>query len=156
MGDRGQGEDGASLLGVVTVLVILGALAGLTVLAVTKLAYDPVATSTRLGGLTPSGGLVESGPSTVTAQPRSLADSASTSACQTNVRAVEAAAAAKHAADGRFPAAMSDLVAGGWLEEAPVIRGYELTLHTAGGRPTGKVLVNGLPADQGCAAPRAG
>lgn len=151
MADNRKGQDGASLLGVLVVVMILGALAGLAVLSITKLAYDPAATSTRLSGLTPSGGLIDGGSSATATRPRSVANDASAAACQTNVRTIEAAAAAKRATDGSFPATIDELVAGRWLDEAPVIRGYELTLQTLGGRPTGKVLVNGLPANEGCA-----
>lgn len=150
MGDLVEREGGMSLIGLLVVLAILAALGGMAVLAVSRLARDPTATSARLSGLTqtagPAGGLLA---------PGSPADGPNVAACIANARSVERAAAAKQAADGAFPATVDELVDGRWLAEPPVLRGYALTMEVSGGRPTGKVVVNGVPAEQGCVAPSA-
>ena len=151
MDDQRDGEGGASLLGVVLVLVILGALGGLAVLAVNRLVADPSLTSARLNGLVPPDAVADGG---AAARPRSPAFGPSITACTATVRSVEQAVAAKHATDGTYPATVAELVAGRWLSGPPVLGGHELTMEVAGGRPTGKVLVNGLPPEQGCAAPQ--
>lgn len=145
-------DRGASLVGVLVVLVILGALATVAVAAVNS---DVLGTASLTPAGDPgSGGAVPGG---TAGPPRSPTAGAAPAACLANVRSVEEAATAKHASDGAFPATLAELVAGRWLDEAPSQRGYDLTLETAAGRPSGKVLVNGLPAQQGCAAaPRSG
>ena len=134
--DQESRDRGASLVSVLLVLVVLGSLAGLALMA---LPDEP--------SVGPSLDASAGAPST-SAQPRSLPDGATQAACTATVRAVEQAAAAKLAVDGRFPATVEELVSGGWLSTVPVLRGYQLLIDTA----TGKVLVNGLPAGQGCAA----
>lgn len=148
-------ESGLSLVGVLVVLVILG---GLAALAVAALPGDGAGTSGPLQGLIPGelpdGGSASGVPAGLPASP---AAGARVAACLANVRSVQQAAGGKHAADGSFPATVAELVAGHWLADAPVQRGYDLMMEAVGGRPSGKVLVNGLPADQGCAAaPRPG
>jgi hypothetical protein len=138
-------ESGVSLVGVVVVLVILGALAAL---AVTALPSDP-GTAGRLQGLVPDDDLVDGG---AAPRPRSPADAPATAACTITAQTLGTAWAAKHAADGTNPATLGELVATGYLSAAPDHRGYEYTLEAVGGRATGKVLVNGMPYQQGCAA----
>lgn len=152
MSDQMDTDRGASVVGVLVVLVILGALAGLAFVA---LPTDPSGTSSRLEGLGPDLSAVRGGPasSTASTRPPSPVAGATTGSCATTARTVQTAVGAKQAADGVAPSSVSELVAGGWLSQAPALRGYELTLEQAGGRPTGKVLVNGLPAEQGCSVP---
>lgn len=58
--------------------------------------------------------------------------------------------AAKNAKDGTNPASVSQLVAEGWLSEAPSTQGYTIDLEVVDGEPTGTVLVNGAPGTEGC------
>jgi hypothetical protein len=148
-------DRGASLVGVLVVLVILGALAAVAVAVVNRDVLDTAALSRLAPASIPEeGGPVAGG---APAPPRSPTAGASPAACLANVRTVEQAAAAKHASDGAFPATVAELVSGHWLDEAPSQRGFDITLEAAAGQPSGKVLVNGLPAEQGCAgAPRSG
>jgi len=139
-----------SLVGVLVVLVILSALGAMAAFAVSR-----VPTSPHLSGLTPAeeAGLANKTPGSGPSQPRSPVQAAAPAACMANVRLIEQAATAKFGIDGTFPATVTDLVSGRWLDEAPALKGYDLTMATVDGRPTGKVLVNDLAAEQGCAAP---
>lgn len=136
-------------MGTLVVLVILG---GLAVLVVTAWPTDPSGTSATLRGLTSEANLAgkPAGGAAALRTPVAPADAA---ACTANVRSVEQAAAAKHASDGAFPATVAELVAERWLATAPALAGHELTMEAIGGRPTGKILVNGRPAGEGCATP---
>jgi hypothetical protein len=134
--DQESRDRGAGLVSVLVVLVVLGSLAGLAFMALPD--GPPVGPSLD----------ASAGAASTPAQPRSLPDSATEAACTASVRAIEQAATAKLAADGRFPGSVEELVIGGWLSAAPVLPGYQLLIEAA----TGKVLVNGLPAGQGCAA----
>jgi hypothetical protein len=141
-------ESGLSLVGILVVILILGTLAALTVAALNS---DLLGTS-ALSGVS-SGDLAGGGTRSGAATGPGFRAGATTASCIANVRTVEQAAATKHASDGVFPATVAELVTGHWLDEAPVLPGYALTIEVVGGRPTGKVLVNGSAADQGCAAP---
>lgn len=136
-------ERGASLVSLLLVVVVLGALAAL---AVTALPNDPSGTASPLPGRTPSSGGATPG------APRSPAAGAADAACTSTARTLAASVAAKQAVDGAFPATVEEMVAAGYLASAPSVRGREFSLEAVGGRPTGKVLVNGLPSEQGCAA----
>lgn len=150
-------EGGASLVGVLVVVMILGLLGTLGLLAFSVLPSDPVGTSS-LKALEPGGDLAGAGASsTVSGRPRSPTAGGASAACMSNVRVIGQAAATKHATDGAFPATVDELVQGRWLSEAPSLRGYDLTMELVGGQPTGRILVNDQPAEQGCAAaPRPG
>lgn len=152
MTDRVSGEGGASLVGTLVVLGILGALAIFVVRAWPTASPGNSATVRQLAEEASGVG------SPAPAQPRPPAAVASTAACQASVRSIEQAAAAKRASDGTFPTGIGELVSGRWLAEAPSLPGYDLSMEAAGGVLTGRVLVNGRPADQGCAAgpPRTG
>ena len=145
--DRVGGERGASLVGTLVVLVILGALAIFVVRAWPSGSPGTSATVRQLAA--EANGVGSPAP----AQPRPPTAVASTAACQASVRTVEQAAAAKRASDGTFPTGIAELVGGRWLAEMPSLPGYELSMESVGAAPTGRVLVNGRPADQGCAAP---
>ena len=148
MTDRLGGEGGASLVGTLVVLVILGALG---ILVVKAWPSGTPGTSATLRQLTSEANGVES-PAPVPARPPTAA--ANTGACQISVRTIEQAAAAKRASDGTFPTGIDELVSGRWLAEVPNLPGYELSMEAVGGASTGRVLVNGRPADQGCAVPQ--
>ena len=142
-------ESGVSLVGMLVVVVILGTLAALTVAALNS---DLLGTS-DVSGLSPNADPGGSGAGPGAAAGPRVAAGATTASCTANVRTLEQAAAAEHAADGAFPATVTELVTGHWLDEPPALPGYELTMESVGGRPTGRILVNGLPAAQGCATP---
>lgn len=143
-------ERGASVVAVLVLLVILG---GLSVVALAALPSDPSTPTDALDGGTAGGGLPGgAGTDAAPGHRRSPAAGALAAACTATARTIGAAAATKHAADGAFPATVAELVAGGWLSSPPALPGYELTLESTIGRPTGRILVNGQPADQGCAA----
>lgn len=148
-------ERGASLVGLLVVLVILG---GVAALAVVALPGGGGGAPGPLQDLLPAGvpdGERASG--VASSRPPALTTGATTAACVANVKSIEQAAAAKHALDGAFPANIAELVAGHWLAEMPSVRGYDMTAEVVGGRPTGVILVNGQPGGQGCgAAPRIG
>jgi len=149
--DPAQGERGVSLVGTLVVLVILG---GLAVLVLSAWPDDPSGTSATLRSLTSEANLAGGGtPNVAAGAPRSPMGAADAAACTATVRSIEQAAAAKHATDGAFPSSISELVTGRWLSEAPATPGHALTMAEVGGRRNGKVLVNGLPSDQGCAVP---
>lgn len=152
-------DGGASLVGVLVVVMILGLLGTLGLLAFSVLPSDPLGTS-NLQGLEPVGGGPANGgaaPGAAPGRPVSPVASAVTAACMSNVQLLVQAAATKQATDGAFPATVAELVTGRWLSEAPTLRGYDMTMESVGDRPTGKILVNDQPAEQGCAAaPRPG
>jgi len=149
--DEAEGERGVSLVGTLVVLVILG---GLAVVVLSAWPDDPSGTSATLRGLTSEANLAGGGaPNAAAGGPRSPVGDAGAVACTANVRSLEQAAATMHASAGTFPATVSELVGGRWLSEAPVSPGYALTMAVTDGQPNGRILVNGLPADQGCAAP---
>ena len=149
--DEGEGERGVSLVGTLVVLVILG---GLAVVVLRAWPDNPSGTSATLRGLTSEANLAGGGaPNAAAGAPRSPTGQADAAACTANVRSIELAAATMHASGGAFPSSVSELVTGRWLSEAPATPGYVLTMAGVGGQRTGKVLVNTLPAEQGCAAP---
>jgi hypothetical protein len=125
-------EQGVSLVGTLLVLVILGGLA-----AVTVASLPSGDTRALLGGGSSSRSPLAPN------RPPSLTAAAATAACQADEQTIEEAVAAKHAVDGRYSASLGDLVAGHWLSQVPVAGGYQFTLQTEGGIPTGRVLVNG-------------
>lgn len=145
MAHRMHTDRGASLVSVLIVLVVLG---GLGALAVAALPDDPSGTSDELRSLEST--LAPAAPTSAGGGVRSLSAGAGADACMIMVRTLNTAAEAKHAADGTYPADPADLVPG-YLSEEPAIRGYVLRMEA-----NGKVLVNDLPAEQGCAAPRPG
>ena len=147
MTDRVRGESGVSLAGTLVVLVILGALALFVVRAWPSGSPGTSATVRQLAADANRAG------SPAPAQARPPTAVAITAACQASVRTIEQAAVAKRTSDGTFPTDIAELVSGRWLAEVPSLPGYELSMEAVGGTPTGRVLVNGRPADQGCAAP---
>ncbi|MEJ7764456.1 MAG: hypothetical protein WKF86_03075 [Acidimicrobiales bacterium] len=154
--DEVERQRGAGLVSVVIVIMILGGLAGVAAYGMTRVAKDPLDASPG-AGLTPADRALLAGKAppegSASLAPRRPTDGASTAACLANVRVIEEAASAKFAIDGSFPATLAELVSDRWLAEVPDLKGYELTMEAAEGRPNGKVLVNGLPSTEGCAAP---
>ena len=154
--DEVERQRGASLLSVLMVIMILGGLAGVAAYGMSRVAKDPLHASPG-AGLTPEDRTLLAGKAPpqggASLAPRRPTDGASTAACLSNVRTIEAASTAKFAIDGTFPATLAELVSGRWLPEVPDLKGYELTMEAADGQPNGKVLVNGLPSAEGCAAP---
>jgi len=146
MDDKVDRDQGASLVGILALLVVLAAMGA----AVFTLLNKDLLGTSDLSALTQDEPGAGPGSSAPTSRPRSPAAGATSAACTADVRTLEQAAAVKHAADGAYPTAIAELVAGHWISEAPALRGYELTLEVVGGTPTGRILVNGLPADRGC------
>lgn len=129
-------------MGALLVVVLLGALAALVVVA---LPDDLPPSGSGLErvvppGPAPGGPVAGQGPAPVAA--------ASAEACAVTARTLQAAAEAKRAADGTYPSTAAELVRAGYLSEEPRLRGFELTFDG------GRVLVNGLPPDEGCTKPR--
>jgi hypothetical protein len=137
---------GASLVGILLVLVILG---GLATVAVTSLPSG--------GGLLGRGSSAEPGTSTnvgpgspIANRGQSLTAAASRAACQADARSIEDAVAEFRAANGAYPQTLNDIAAGRWLSQVPIDRDHHFSLETIGGRPTGRVLVDGRPWADGC------
>jgi hypothetical protein len=143
---RGHNQAGASLLGMVIVIAILGVLAMVASKAVTSpdLVIDP--------GSQPAPAEASTAPPSSPARPVSPATAAAVAACRLDERSVEDAATAMYASAGRYPTTIADLVAGRWLAAPPANTRYTLTLETVADRPTGRVLVNGNPGVAGCDA----
>jgi hypothetical protein len=163
---QGEGSPGVSLLSTLIVLVTMGAL-GAVVLTSLPFGDSSSETQTRsvlneLNAPTPAGQAVQGAAAEANmggspaVKPPSLPASARTAACRANVGVVNTAVATKHQTDGTYPSSIDELVAGRWLDAAPSTLGYEMSLETAGGQPTGRVLVNGQPGLQGCDAPSGG
>lgn len=149
MGARRTGEGGLGLVGMLVVLAVLGAL---VVLAVSSLGGD----EGPIGAAGPGTGLVPGGaaPGAVGGA-GALVGASSVAACSADVAAIESALAAANATLGRFPATVPELVTSGFLSEAPDRPGFAFSVEMVAGSPTGRVLVNGRPADEGCATPSA-
>jgi len=149
--DQAQDERGVSLVGTLVVLVILG---GLAALVLSAWPDDPSGTSATLRSLTSEANLAGGGaPNVAAGASRSPVGGAGAAACTATVRSIEQAAATMHASGGAFPSSISELVTSRWLSEAPATPGYALTMAEVGGQRNGKVLVNGLPSERGCAVP---
>jgi len=143
VGDRRQ-ELGASLVGILVVLVTLGALAALAASALTGEQgvtgpADPATTTpgTSTGDVTAR-------------RPAGSVGAASAAACKADAATLETAMNSAHAIDGAYPASVSDLVARGFLSEVPGRPGVAFAPEMVGGQATGRILVNGLPAAEGC------
>ena len=170
-GPRGTGWGEAGIGGLVSILMVvlvLGTLAAATVVYMGGL-DDVLGGADRPGsgeggggplGPTPAGLLEQTaggaaGGGAATAgggarggvSPRAGATSA---ACQADYDSVQRALALA-AASGAAPASVADLLAAGWLAQAPANSGYTVELGaTAAGT---QVLVNGQPGPAGCQAP---
>ncbi len=146
----GMREAGSSLIGVLVVLVILGAMAAAVV---ATLGRDEQ-TATALSQLTPGGtmdsGTPAAGP--IAAGPIAAGPIAASSvaACRADVATLETAMAAVHASSGTYPASLAELQASGLVGDLPEIPGLTFGPEISGGQPTGRILVNGRPADEGC------
>ena len=135
-------EAGSSLLGILMVLMILGAMAGLVYMTMgpgtgPRTTLDMVPDDAGEGG-----GGAANAPSAVAG--------ASAGACRANFQAVDAAQAAKNAQEGTNAASVAQLVAEGWLSEPPKTDGYTIDLEMVDGEPTGRVLVNGTAGVEAC------
>jgi hypothetical protein len=142
---RAAKEAGASLVGTLVVLAILGVLATLAARSVTS--------SDNSLDLRPEVGPGDPSTASTSASGRRVSPAAAATllACQLDERSVESAVAGMHAAVGRYPGTMTELVAGGWLTEPPASGRSTFTLETGSGGPTGRVLVNGHPGAEACA-----
>ena len=138
------GERGFSLVGTILVLVILGGMA--TVVVASLPGRDP---NLVIGGSNAAPGASASAGSPAP-RPPSLIGSAAIAACQADERSIEEAVAAMHASTGRYPATVAEMVAGHWLTQSPTVTAFAFSLETTGGRPTGRVLVNGSVGVGGC------
>lgn len=143
---RGRASSaGAGLLGLLVLLVVLGAL-----VAVALAALD--GDDGGSGGL---GSVAPGGPAPVAGAagpggPAGLAGAATRAACAEDVRTLESAMAADHATRGSYPATLEELRAHGFVSELPARPGVAFAPEVVDGRPTGRILVNGLPAAEGC------
>lgn len=153
VGARRTGEDGLSLVGMLVVLALLGAL---TVLAVSSLGGDDdLIGAARPGSrLHPAAGAAGAGPGGGTGEGAAgLVGASSVAACQADVAAIESAMTAARAVLGRFPATVAELVTSGFLSEVPHRAGFAFSVEMVNGSATGRVLVNGRPAEESCTSP---
>lgn len=142
-GPCGERELGGSLVGLLVVLVAIGAMAALAVSALSgNLATDP------LSGLAPTspGHEAASGP----AGAAGLTGAAAGAACRSDVATLESAMGAAQAVNGTYPASLAELRAMGFVSELPDRPGLAYSPEVAGTSGTGRILVNGLRADEGC------
>ena len=148
--DRARGRAssaGAGLLGLVVLLVVLGALVAVVLAALDGEDDDGSGgpgTVAAPGGPPPVAG--EAGPG----GPAGLAGAATRAACAEDARTLESAMAADHATSGSYPTTLEELRARGWVSELPARPGVEFAPEVVDGRPTGRILVNGSPAAEGC------
>lgn len=153
MGARRTGEGGLGLVGMLVVLALLGALA---VLASSSLGGDddPIGAARPGSRLVPAAGAAGAGPGGGTGGGAAgLVSASSVAACQADVAAIESAMTAAHATLGRFPATVAELVTSGFLSAAPHRAGFAFSLEIVNGSATGRVLVNGRPAEESCTSP---
>lgn len=159
---RAVGEQGMSLVGMLLTLVILGGMAAIAVHALGGDSTDPTGTgipSALAPGLLPASGgdpVAEGGASAGAGPggPAALAHSASPAVCMQDAATLESAMSAASVTGGTFPTTLAELVAKGFLSELPDAPGYTFAPEVVGGRATGKILVNGLPARTGgCQTP---
>lgn len=144
---RGRASSaGAGLLGLVVLLVVLGALVAV---ALAALDGDDDG-SGGLGSVVAPGGPLPVGGPAGPGGPAGLAGAATRAACAEDVRTLESAMAADHATRGSFPATLEELRAHGFVSELPARPGVAFAPEVVDGRPTGRILVNGLPAAEGC------
>jgi hypothetical protein len=144
MDERGGGrrEAGTSLVGL---LLVVAVLAGMATVVVASLGENDKVART-VAGVGPTG----PGEGVTPAGAGNLPDAASTAACQADVAVLESAMAAAHAVRGTYPVSLSELQTGGFLSEQPARPGVTFTPETVEGKATGRVLVDGLPAAEGC------
>jgi hypothetical protein len=154
VGFRGGGERESGLVGLLVVLVVLGAMAAVAFTALGGSDGEPTSNPSGLAAeVVPAakadlGAVARSGEALRTG----IADQAS-NACTADVRTVATAVAAYEASRGSYPGAVDQLVTAGLLTQAPSSPGYAVTLESTGGKPTGRVLVNGMDPSAGCEAP---
>lgn len=135
-----RGDEGMSLIGLLVVLVVLGAMAAVVASTLT----GETGTLTLLEQASPELG------AEAPARPAGLPGAASSVACRTDVATLETAMGTAQAIEGTYPASLSDLMARGFLSELPNRPGLLYAPEVIDGRATGRVLVNGLPAGDGC------
>lgn len=78
------------------------------------------------------------------------AGAAAVAACRADVAALDTALAAALVTDGTYPGALSELTARGYLSAPPDSPGRAFSAEEVDGRPTGRVLANGRPSQEGC------
>ena len=140
-GGSGSGEPGSSLVGVVLVVAIL---AGLAVVVVASLGSDG-----KVAGTVAGVGLTRPGDPNAPAA-GGLPSAASVAACMADVATLEAAMAAANALRGSYPGSLAELQSSGFLSEQPERVGLSFAPETVEGKATGRILVNGRSADEGC------
>jgi hypothetical protein len=155
MGFRGGTGRESGLVGLLVALVVLGAMAAVAFAALggsdggsdggapkpAGLAAEVVpAAKADVDAVAQSGQALRSG----------IADQAQ-NACVLDARTLATAAQTYQVARGGYPASVDDLVSAGMLSQAPS-SGRTFTFESVGGEPTGRVLVDGVDADAGCAA----
>ena len=128
-------------MGLLVVLAVLGAMAAVAFTALGGSDGEPAARA-DLDAVAQSGQALRTG----------VADQAS-NACLVDARTLATAVAAYEASRGSHPASVDELVTAGLLAQAPSSPGYSVTLESAGGKSTGRVLVNGMEPAAGCEAP---
>lgn len=132
----GRPERGASLAGLLVVILMLGVMAATTIVAVSELApRDPTEASLlQLSGLSGATGR-----------------SAAQVSCLADYGRVLLADKAYAARTGSGAATIAALVEAGDLSKPPsTSRGYTIGLASAAGKPTGAVTVDGVPGVATC------
>jgi hypothetical protein len=141
-------------VGLLVVLAVLGAMAAVAFTALGGSDGEPAARPSGLAAeVVPAAradldAVAQSGQALRTG----VADQAS-NACLVDARTLATAVAAYEASRGSHPASVDELVTAGLLAQAPSSPGYSVTLESAGGKSTGRVLVNGMEPAAGCEAP---
>lgn len=157
MGSRGGGERESGLVGLLVVLAVLGAMAAVAFTALSGSDGEPAARPSGLATeVVPAAradldAVEQSGDALRTG----IADQAS-NACILDARTLATAAKTYQVTRGGHPTSVDDLVRAGLLGQAPSSSGHTFTFESVGGEATGRLLVNGVDADPGCAAPAVG
>lgn len=139
---RVRGEHGISLVGLVFVVAIVGVMAAV---AVQTLDQDRMADP---GAAPASSTSIQAEASA--GRPVTAIRAAAIAACLANVAALQRAAAAATVTTGHGPESLDDLMRHGFIHDFQPPAGYRYELRPAadGGAP--RVVVNGIPGDEGC------
>ena len=131
-----------SLVSLVLVVVILGVMAAV---AVKALDQDGVVDPRVELPAAPSG--VDDA---TAGQPVTAVEAAAIAACQANAAALQQAATAATVTAGHPPDSLDDLVRQGFVHDFQPPAGYRYELQPTADGAASRIVVNGLPADEGC------
>lgn len=150
---RPRPDAGLSLISLLFTLVILGLMAAIAVKIGDGSKKDSAETSgllSQMGGAAGAADAVAGGVQAGAGGVAGIAGSAASAACRANVAIVERALETLKTQGEALPASVDELVARGKINQIPSVRGYTLSLEVVDGSPTGAVLINDRPANEGC------